>query len=407
MKFIYNLGILLYTGIIILVSPFNRKARLIVSGWKNWYNLLSHKIEAGHKYIWVHCASLGEFEQGRPVIEEIRKKMPDCKILLTFFSSSGYEVRKNYQYADIVCYLPPDTPRNARKFTALFSLEKVIFVKYEFWNNYITCIRERNIPLYLISGIFRADQYFFRWYGRFFRGILEKFTRIYVQDAGSEKLLSKAGLGNVVLAGDTRFDRVLQIVSNAKSISGIELFRGNERMFLAGSSWSPDEEIIARYINANSGRMKWVFAPHEVNEENIRRLEKLFTADFVRFSHLSAQNSGARVMIIDNIGMLSSAYRYAYIAEVGGGFGKGIHNVLEPACWGVPVLFGPEHRKFREAIELISAGGGMTFKDYEEFEGIIERLLSDEDHYRKAADSAGAFVNKNCGATAKIISEIV
>jgi len=407
MKLIYNLGIFIYTGIVKLVSPFNRKARLIVGGWKNWHILLSQKARAEDKYIWVHCASLGEFEQGRPVIEEIRKKMPHCKILLTFFSSSGYEVRKNYQHADIVCYLPPDTPRNARKFTALFSLEKVIFVKYEFWNNYISCIRDKNIPLYLISGIFRADQYFFRWYGRFFRGILEKFTRIYVQDEGSEKLLSKAGIGNVVLAGDTRFDRVLQIVSNAKSISGIEQFRGNERMFLAGSSWSPDEEIIARYINANPGKMKWVFAPHEINEENIRRLEKLFTAGSVRFSLLSAQNSGARVMIIDNIGMLSSAYRYAYIAEVGGGFGKGIHNVLEPACWGVPVLFGPEHRKFREAVELISTGGGMTFKDYEEFEGIIERLLSDEDHYRRTADSAGAFVNKNSGATAKIISEIV
>lgn len=407
MKFIYNLGILIYTGIIKLVSPFNRKARLIAGGWKNWYNLLSHKTGAEDKYIWVHCASLGEFEQGRPVIEEIRKKLPHCKILLTFFSSSGYEVRKNYQHADIVCYLPPDTPGNARKFVSLFRLEKVIFVKYEFWSNYISCIRERNIPLYLISGIFREDQYFFRWYGRFFRGILEKFTRIYVQDEGSEKILYKAGIGNVVLAGDTRFDRVLQIVSNAKSISGIEQFRGNERMFLAGSSWSPDEEIIARYINSNPGRMKWVFAPHEVNEENIRRLEKLFTADCVRFSQLSSQNKGARVMIIDNIGMLSSAYRYAYIAEVGGGFGKGIHNVLEPACWGVPVLFGPEHRKFREAIELISAGGGMTFKDYEGFEGIIERLLSDEDHYRKTADSAGAYVNKNSGATGKIISEIV
>ena len=208
MKFLYNLGILIYILIVRLVSPFNRKARLIVRGWKNWHRSLSQKARSEDKYIWVHCASLGEFEQGRPVIEEIRKKLPQCKILLTFFSSSGYEVRKNYQHADIICYLPPDTPCNAKKFTALFNLEKVIFVKYEFWNNYISSIRSRNIPLYLVSGIFRRDQYFFKWYGGFFRGILKKFTKIYVQDEGSQKLLSSIGIENSILAGDTRFDRV-------------------------------------------------------------------------------------------------------------------------------------------------------------------------------------------------------
>jgi 3-deoxy-D-manno-octulosonic-acid transferase len=407
MKFLYNLGILIYITMVRLVSPFNRKARLIVLGWKNWHSLLSQKAGSDDKYIWVHCASLGEFEQGRPVIEELRKMLPQNKILLTFFSSSGYEVRKNYRHADIICYLPPDTPVNAKKFTSLFNLEKVIFVKYEFWNNYISSISDKNIPLYLISGIFRKDQYFFKWYGGFFRGILKKFTRIYVQDEESEKLLFSAGIRNVTFAGDTRFDRVRQIAADAKKISVIEQFRGNERMFLAGSSWKPDEEIIAKYVNANPGKLKWVFAPHEIDEENLRRLVKLFTVTCVRFSEFTENKADARVMIIDNIGMLSSAYRYAYIAEVGGGFGKGIHNVLEPACWGIPVLFGPEHLKFREAVGLIETGGGVSFKDYSEFEAILDRWLSDEKLYRKSAESAGAFVNKNSGATAKIISEIV
>ena len=407
MKILYNLGILIYITMVRLVSPFNRKARLIVLGWKNWHARLSQKAGGEDKYIWVHCASLGEFEQGRPVIEEIKKKLPQRKILLTFFSSSGYEVRKNYQHADIICYLPPDTPGNADKFTSLFNLEKVIFVKYEFWNNYISSINDKKIPLYLISGIFRQNQHFFKWYGKFFRGILKKFTKIYVQDEGSKELLSSVGIENVILAGDTRFDRVRQIASDAKKISVIERFKGNEKLFLAGSSWKPDEEIIARYINANPGKLKWVFAPHEIDEENIRRLEKLFTASSVRYSEFTEKTADARIMIIDNIGMLSSAYRYAYIAEVGGGFGKGIHNVLEPACWGIPVLFGPEHLKFREAVGLIAAGGGISFKDYNEFKAILDKWLSDEGVYSKTAKSAGAFVNKNSGATAKIISEIV
>jgi 3-deoxy-D-manno-octulosonic-acid transferase len=407
MKYLYNLGILIYIFIVRLVSPFNRKARLIVEGWKNWHRLLSQKVRREDRYIWVHCASLGEFEQGRPVIEEIRKKIPQCKILLTFFSSSGYEVRKNYQHADIICYLPPDTPCNAKKLIALFNLEKVIFVKYEFWNNYISSIRSMNIPLFLVSGIFRREQYFFKWYGGFFRSILKKFTKIYVQDEGSQKLLSSIGIENSILAGDTRFDRVLQIASNAKVITRIEQFRGNEKLFLAGSSWKPDEEILAKYINTNPAKFKWVFAPHEIDEENIRRLENLFTVNCIRFSEFTENKTDARVMIIDNIGMLSSAYRYAYIAEVGGGFGKGIHNVLEPACWSIPVLFGPEHLKFREALDLIAAGGAVSFKNYVEFETILDKWLSDEKLYRKTAESAGAFVNKNSGATAKIISEIV
>jgi 3-deoxy-D-manno-octulosonic-acid transferase len=378
----------------------------MVNEQKDWYRLLSQKVNREERYLWMHCASLGEFEQGRPVIEGIKKRMPQYKILLTFFSPSGYEVRKNYQHADIVCYLPPDTPHNAELFTALFNPEKVIFVKYEFWNNYISAIRRRNIPLYLISGVFSEGQYFFKWYGGFFRKILGKFTNMFVQDQRSYELLRRYGLQNVSIAGDTRFDRVMQIAAEAKGITQIEQFMGNEKMFLAGSSWKQDEEIIAQYINKNPGKLKWMFAPHEIDGENIRRLEKLFSIKCVRFSEFTDQSSDARVMIIDNIGMLSSAYRYAYIAAVGGGFGKGIHNVLEPACWGIPVLFGPNHKRFREAVDLIELEGAKSFENYIEFESILDEWLSNENLYRKTANSAGGYVNKNAGATARIMKEI-
>lgn len=407
MRYIYNIGILFYKVAALIISPFNKKARLWINGQKNCFAELSRKTDSNLSYIWFHCASLGEFEQGRPVIEAIRKSKPEYRIILTFFSPSGYEVRKDWPLADVICYLPLDTPANARKFIRIVNPAKAVFVKYEFWNNYISEIRKKNIPLFLISGIFRKEQHFFKWYGGFFRRLLKRFTRIYVQDEGSRELLISAGIGNVVLSGDTRFDRVLQIASNSADIRKLEQFRGNEKLFLAGSSWKPDEEIITGFINENPGKMKWVFAPHEIDEENIRRIEKLITPACVRFSEFTEKNADARVMIIDNIGMLSSAYRYAYIAEVGGGFGKGIHNVLEPACWGIPVMFGPEHLKFREAVGLIAYGGGASFKDYNEFESILNRWLSDEKFYMESAKSAGAFVNKNSGATAKIVSEIV
>ncbi len=329
----------------------------------------------------MHCASLGEFEQGRPVIEAIKKEMPDFKIILTFFSPSGYEIRKNYQNADIVCYLPADTPGNAEKFVNSIKPELVIFVKYEFWYNYISVLSRKAIPLFLISAIFRKEQHFFKWYGSFFRDMLKKFRMIYVQDQNSLDLLRGIGLKNVVQAGDTRFDRVMEIAGTAEIIPQLESFRGNERLFLAGSSWKKDEEIIAEYINKYPDRMKWVFAPHEIGSENIERLEKLFRVKCIRFSEFTDESRDARVLIIDNIGMLSSAYRYAYIAAVGGGFGKGIHNILEPACWGIPVLFGPNHQKFREALELISLGGAKSFKNYNDFESILDGLLSDEKFY--------------------------
>lgn len=407
MKLIYNLGILVYTAIAGVVSLFNHKARLLVNGRKNWYEMLKQKIDPGSDYIWIHCASLGEFEQGRPVIETIKKEKPDLKIVLSFFSPSGFEIRKNYPLADIICYLPSDTPGNAKKFIDLIDPVFVIFVKYEFWYNFLSTLKRKGTPLYLISAIFREDQPFFRWYGTFFLNMLRMFKMIYVQDDQSLELLKMAGMENVVVAGDTRFDRVAQIAASAREIKQLDSFRGNEKLFIAGSSWKPDEEIIARYINSYPGRMKWVFAPHETDKSNIDRLGRLFKVDVVRYSEFSEEKKGARVLIIDNIGMLSSAYRYAYLVAIGGGFGKGIHNILEAACWNIPVFFGPEHQKFREAVDLIAIGGARCYTSYDEFEKILNNWIDDEIKYKEAAEKAGNYVRKNSGATEKILKGIL
>lgn len=407
MTTLYNIGILIYKALANVAALFSPKARLWVNGQKSWKNILQPKLKPSDRVIWIHCSSLGEFEQGRPVIEEIRAKRPGVKILLTFFSPSGYEIRKNYPVADCICYLPADTPSAVKGFLDLARPSLAIFVKYEFWNNYISELHKRKIPFYLISAIFRPDQHFFKWYGSFFRRMLEKFEKIYVQDERSVELLGKIGISKVVKAGDTRFDRVVQIASGTKDIPVISSFRNGEKLFLAGSSWAPDEEIMARYINSGPGRMKWVFAPHEPGEDNVSRLMNLFSVKCVRFSKYSDADSDARVLIIDNIGMLSSAYRYAYIAAVGGGFGKGIHNILEPACWGIPVLFGPRHDKFREALELIKTGGGMTFNSFDSFKVILDKLLNDESFYLKSARSASLYVNENTGATEMFMSELM
>ncbi len=407
MKAIYTLAIFIYSGLIHLVSPLNQKASLWVKGRRNWRQRLKEKLDPDKKYIWIHCASLGEFEQGRTIIETIKREAPDHKILLTFFSPSGYEIRKNYQFADHICYLPSDTPRNVSDFIAIVRPRITIFIKYEFWNNYISALYKNNNPIYLISGIFRREQHFFKWYGWFFRELLNKFTHIFVQDDRSLELLNGIGITNASVSGDTRFDRVSQIAGATRDLPVIEKFAGNEKLFLAGSSWRPDEEIITRFINDNPECMKWIFAPHEIDKINLERIEKLLYVKTVRYSEFTESSYDTRVMIIDNIGMLSSVYRYAYIAEVGGGFGKGIHNVLEAACWGIPVLFGPNHKKFREAVELISMGGAMVFNEYEEFAAIINKLLSDNELYNSSSKSASDYIGKNTGATEKIMAKIL
>ena len=407
MAILYNFSIYLLLALSKLVSFFNPKVRLWTEGTRQWENRLDGKVGPGTRNIWIHCASLGEFEQGRPVIEALKQALPEHKIILTFFSPSGYEIRKNYEKADCTLYLPADTPFNAGRFLDKVDPEFAVFVKYEFWNNYISGLYKRAKPVYLISGIFRQDQHFFRWYGGFFREILRKFEMFFVQDEVSKQLLEGIGIEKVVVTGDTRFDRVLQIVSAAKEISQLEIFRGKEKLFLAGSSWHQDEEIIAKYINANPGIMKWVFAPHEIHKENIDRLEKLFTVKTARFTSFGENDKDARVLIIDNIGMLSSAYRYAYIAAIGGGFGKGIHNILEAACWGLPVMFGPRYHKFREAVELIKENGAASFNSFDEFRDMLEKWIKNEDLYLKSAHSASSYVAKNKGATAKIMGNIL
>jgi 3-deoxy-D-manno-octulosonic-acid transferase len=406
MKILYNLGIVIFSALARFASLFNSRASLWVEGRKMWAEKIASAIKSGDRVIWIHCASLGEFEQGRAVIETIKKDMPEFKIVLTFFSPSGYEIRKNYKYADCISYLPSDTPANAVKFIDLIRPELVIFVKYEFWNNYISELYRKRIPLYLISGIFRPGQHFFKWYGGFFREMLRKFEKIFVQDKRSLDLLNSIGIEKVSVAGDTRFDRVVQIAATARDIPQLDLFRGSEKVFLAGSSWKPDEEIIAAYIDRYPLKMKWIFAPHKIDKSNIERLEKLLSVKCVRFSEFKEGSADARVLIMDNIGMLSSAYRYAYIAEIGGGFGKGIHNILEPACWGIPVLFGPKHENFKEAVDLLISGGAKSFRTYDEFKGLLELWLSNEKIYTNSAQTASEYVKENAGATEIIIKEI-
>jgi 3-deoxy-D-manno-octulosonic-acid transferase len=283
----------------------------------------------------------------------------------------------------------------------------VFFVKYEFWDNYISEIRRKNIPLYLVSGIFRPDQHFFKWYGRYFRNMLKKFTHIFVQDERSVDLLRSINIKNVTLSGDTRLDRVYQISQEAVDLPVIENFRAGEKLFLAGSSWREDEEIISAYINSYPEKMKWVFAPHEVERANIGRLEKLFKTQVVRYSQYNENLSSARVLIIDNMGILASAYKYSYIASVGGGFGEGLHNILEPACWGVPVMIGPEFKKFIEAVELIKTGGAKSFTDSDTFKEILNHWLDNDINYKEASTIASDFVKKNIGATALILKTIL
>ncbi len=406
MKTIYTGLIALYSAIAGAASPFSAKARRWVRGRRGWRERLSSFSRGEGKVAWVHCASLGEFEQGRPVIEKIRRDHPDWKVVVTFFSPSGYEIRKDYRGADMVMYLPTDLPANVRFFLDHIKPDLALFVKYEFWYNYLSELKRRNIPTYLVSGIFRPDQYFFRWYGSFARGVFQVFNRIFLQDEQSGRLLESIGYHRYSVTGDTRFDRVSQIAAAAKDLPVIEKFRGKESLFVAGSSWDEDEEIIVRYINSNSGAMKWVIAPHEIDEAHLCRIEKRLTPESVRYSRYVEGAKSCRVMIIDNIGMLSSVYRYASIAAVGGGFGRGIHNILEPACWGIPVLFGPHHLKFREAVQLKERGGAVSFDNFETFTSVVEKYLSDPVALEAAGNASAIYISENKGSTDKVYKEI-
>ncbi len=406
MRLLYTLGIRLYVAAIHVASLFDDKARLWVSGRKGWEKKIVTGKREERLRVWIHCSSLGEFEQGRPVIEELRRTIPDIWITLSFFSPSGYELRKNYDLADEVLYLPSDTPSNVRLFLNLINPHIAVFVKYEFWLNFIEEIDKRKIGIFLISAIFRPEQHFFRWYGKIFLRRLKLYTRIFVQNESSLMLLKRHGIYNVNVAGDTRFDRVAEIAGQARVVEEIERFKKGEKLFIVGSSWPQDEQIIARYINENPRAGRWIFAPHEINEVHLASLERKLKVPNCRLSQSSNISKDTRVIIIDSIGLLSSAYRYCDVAIIGGGFGKGIHNVLEAAVWGRPVLFGPNHTKFSEATALIACGGGFSFASYGDFSSLTDRFVSDESFTSNAGKAAATFVRNGAGATGIVVSKL-
>ena len=453
-----------------VVALFDPKVRLMWQGEREAYAKIEAGLADGDRVVWVHAASLGEFEQGRPLIEKIRRENPEYKILLTFFSPSGYEVRKNYGGADVIAYLPLDTARNARRFVELVKPEKVVFVKYEFWLNYLRELRVRGVDTYIISAIFRPGQVFFKWYGGLFREGLKAFKMLFVQNEESKKLLKGIGVENVVVAGDTRFDRVADVVAAAKKLDVVEEFVGmrNEELgirngdddsqfstfnsqlpvLVVGSSWGPDEELLARYINERAGRMKMIIAPHEVHEERIKELMEKLTCKYALYtdiqkeitdgsqqstvngqqvltpsaslvplkqgdnkiceanltlnSQLSILNS-FDVLVINTIGLLSSVYQYGQVAYIGGGFGVGIHNTLEAAAWGMPVVFGPNYKKFKEACELIESGAGCSIKNYEECAQSLDYFFKNNN---EASTASKEYVAKNTGATKLIYNNI-
>jgi 3-deoxy-D-manno-octulosonic-acid transferase len=425
MLWLYNIGIFLYGLMVRLVSPFNQKAKLFIDGRKKTFAELEAKIDKSQKYIWFHFASLGEFEQGRPVLEKIKSLHPEKRIIVTFFSPSGYEIRKNYALADGVFYLPLDTRSNALRFIEAINPELAVFTKYEFWHHYYQVLNARRTPLFLISGIFRPEQVFFKSYGGFYRNILKNVTHFFVQNEESLGLLKKIGISAVSIAGDTRFDRVYANAEHPTAVQIVQDFCGNDKVFVAGSTWAPDEQLLASLIRANK-EWKVILAPHEIDKEHIEQIEKLIP-DAVRYSTLKAaefkqktiaasnhnttnssiQESSpatqhAQTLIIDNIGLLSALYQYADVTYIGGGFGVGIHNTLEAAAYGKPVIFGPNYHKFQEAKDLLKLGAAITIKNEEELKKGFEQLKSNS----TAGSLAKSYVSKQKGATETIYKEI-
>jgi 3-deoxy-D-manno-octulosonic-acid transferase len=384
----------------------NIKASQLAKGQKDAWDQITSKLKADEQRIWIHSASVGEFEQGRPLIEKLRDQFPQYKIVVTFFSPSGYELRKNYSGADYIFYLPFDTSRNARRFIKLIQPKKIYFIKYEFWRNYLRVIRQQKIPLFLVSANFRTDQVFFQWYGGWYRKLLKSFTWFFVQNERSQQLLGQAGFNNVTVTGDTRFDRVCSIVDQARSLPDVAQFVQDKKCMVAGSTWPPDTDLLVRYINTENKGIKWIFAPHELHDTQIDQLIISLKIKGIRYSQLSSVDpSGYDALVIDNIGMLSSLYRYGTFAYIGGGFGKGIHNTLEAAAYGIPVFFGPAYKKFQEAVDLVEQGGAFPIRNYEEFSKIFNTLLEYPEQLKQAGDIAGAFVASGRGATEKVIQK--
>ncbi len=405
---LYKIGIFLYSLIIRLASPFNEKAKLFVAGRKNWKETLQNKIEKDARYLWFHCASLGEFEQGRPVIEEIKQQFPEYKIVLTFFSPSGYEIRKNYNGVDIISYLPIDSKANAQTFVNIIKPEKAFFIKYEFWYFYISELKKQNIPLYIFSTKFRENQYFFRnnLLGSWYRKILFQFEHFFVQNETSAQLLKNIGLNNISVSGDTRFDRVATIAKSSREVPIVKKFKGNSLLIVAGSTWKPDEELLTEFINQNKV-IKFIIAPHEVSDYNVNRIHQLLKRPAISFSNINiSEIHNFQVLIIDSIGLLSSLYRYGDIAYIGGGFGVGIHNILEAATFGTPIVFGPNYKKFKEAVDLCSDSGAFSITNFNELKHTFNLLISDKKVLNNASTICKNYVEKNIGSTKVIIKKV-
>ena len=391
-----------------IASLFNKKVKKMWAGERQAVKVLKEKVDPEARYIWFHAASLGEFEQGRPLIEHLRETHPEYKILLTFFSPSGYEVRKNYEGADIICYLPLDTIRNARRFLRAVKPVMAFFIKYEFWYNYLHILQHRGVPTYSVSSIFRPDQIFFQWYGRQYGRVLKCFTHFFVQNMESKALLAKLGITDVDVVGDTRFDRVLQIKEASKQLPIVEQFTAHaQKVFVAGSSWLPDEEIFIKYFDIHKD-WKVIIAPHVISDEHLSQIFELLKGRrVVRYTEATEENvKDAEVLIIDCFGLLSSIYHYGTVSYVGGGFGVGIHNVLEAAVWDIPVVFGPNNKHFQEAQGLMLVQGGFEIKDYQSFRDLMMRFETDASFLQNAGENAGAFVKSRAGATAKVMENV-
>ncbi len=405
----YNLVIYLYLLGVAVYSLFNEKVRKMWRGERATFRVLKEKVDPSAQYVWFHAASLGEFEQGRPLMEQLRRDHPEYKILLTFFSPSGYEVRKDYKGADIICYLPLDTITNARRFLRTIRPVMAFFIKYEFWYNYLHILKHRNVPVYSVSSIFRPNQVFFKWYGRQYGRVLHCFTHFFVQNEVSRELLAKIGITDVTITGDTRFDRVLQIKEQSKQLPIVEEFTKGHQVFVAGSSWPPDEDIFIRYFNEHP-EWKLIIAPHVIAEDHLQQIErKLEGWNVQRYTNYSPLLQGGAgrgsALIIDCFGLLSSIYHYGDVAYVGGGFGVGIHNVVEAAVWSVPVIFGPNNQKFQEAQDL-KKSGGFEISCYEDFEQLMNRFAADPQYLEEQGWLAGEYVKTLAGATNKVLTAV-
>jgi 3-deoxy-D-manno-octulosonic-acid transferase len=406
MRWIYQLGIYSYVFLVRIASLFNPKAKKFVLGRKNSFCQLKNQVDVSKPIAWFHVSSLGEFEQGRPVMEAFKEKFPEFKILLTFFSPSGYEVRKNYEGADYIYYLPTDSRDNARKFLDIVNPQYAFFVKYDFWYHYLKNLHQRQIPTYIFSSIFREEQLFFKPWGQWYRKMLEKFTHLFVQDGQSKKLLSSIGINNVTIGGDTRVDRVLQIVENAKSFPELEKFTKGNKVIIGGSTWEKDEALLFELIKGHSD-IKLILAPHEIHDGNIERILSLCPFKAIRFTQFEQSYSEtAKILIIDTMGMLSSMYRYGQMAFIGGAFGKGLHNTLEAATYGIPIVFGPNYHKFKEACDLIEKKAGFSVSDYTSFNNIVKQIFFNENARSQAGKFARNYVESMAGGTLKIIEKV-